>query len=138
MSVPDELKKIADLCQKLQALEKSNAVQAAKLAAEMKDRKPIDLFGEACLKDYADAVKDSRGLTSLRPSVVKELEAVANEPTAAAVKAAQAGIKKHAADVEKETAQAIKADKAKAKQVNTFLGALEAVSTRLGRQATVG
>ena len=137
MSLADELKAIAALSKELQQLTKENEVLAAELLTATKGRKPIDLFGDGCLKDYADAVKKSGGLTTMRPTVVKALEAVANEPVSAAVKAAQDGLKKHAADVEKENAATVKSDPKKAKQVKTFVDALDSVGLILKKQATI-
>lgn len=137
MSLANELKELAELATKVKALQAENAKLAEEILAEIKGRKPIELFGEGCLKDYADAVKKSGGLTVVKPSVVKALEAVAKEPKAAVVKAAEAQIKAHVDAVDKEHKAQAKTDKDLAKRMASFETALLGVVKRLGLQATV-
>lgn len=138
MGIADELKKFAALTKELQSLEKENAKLASGMLAQIKGRKPIELFGEGCLKTYADAVKKAKSLTSMRPTVVKALEAVAHTPTSAAVKAAKVALDKHSAELTKEHAAAVKSDKAIAKEVAAFTSALAEISGVLDKQSTVG
>lgn len=137
MGLKENLKTLAVLSKKMQKLEKENAALAAKHLRQIKGAKVIELFGEGALKDYADAVKKSKSLTTMRPSVVKAIEAVAHTPSSAAIKQAIAEVSKHAADVEKENAAKAKADKKLAKQLKDFSAALNGVVAVLKKQQAV-
>lgn len=79
------------------------------------------------IKSYQSAVKNSDGMTSLRPATVKALQTVSKLPATKTREAAYSELDKHVADIKKQNGK----DKSKAKAVAAFEKAVGAIKADL-------
>ena len=88
---------------KLMALAEGLMQEAKKLEAEFKAlaKKPIVVKIDGLNKAYMDAIKSSDGLTSVRPSTLKAIQAAEKAGTVETVKAAISGLHDQIGEVKK-------------------------------------
>ena len=114
-------KKLKDLIKRIKVLKKreDDLVKRAKsLHAYFK--KPRKLVFPGLVKDYGGAVKRTDGLTTMRPSCVKAVQAAENAPSGKSLKAAVSALSSHLSEVLKKNGK----DK-KAKQFKKDLEAIQ-------------
>lgn len=106
-------------------LEKLDAELQSALAAALAQCKA---GAEKATKAYLDAIKNTDGLTSAKPSIVKVLQATGKMPDPEAIRAAVEGLGKHREEMAKQYGK----DKDKAKMLAAFNKDLDAAAKALG------
>lgn len=96
---------------------------AAEVAEDAKKVAPPEIVIRGLVRAYTDAVKDTGGLTSVRPATLKAVQTAEKTPTPATVKAAVTELGKHAQDVKKGGG--------KEKKLAAFVTATDRIVTQL-------
>lgn len=115
-------KAYAAMEKEIEAMEKELLATMAKALAECK------AAADKATKAYMDAIKNTDGLTSAKPSIVKVLQATGKMPDPDAIQAAVVELGKHRDEMTKKYGK----DKDKAKLLASFTKDLETAAKALG------
>ncbi len=122
-----EMKKLSENFKKQGALIEKCAAQAKKLRAER------SATLNKVMKGYQTVVKNSDGLTSLRPTCVKGLQALGKSGDKKAQAVALNAFKGHRDAVVKENAAAIKDDPKRKKSLGLFVKGMSAIMGEIAK-----
>jgi len=124
----NELKKLIEKAKTVEAEKKKLDKDIAEYKKKITQFKPDPLKLPLLVKAYMDAVKETDGLTSVRPSGTTSVQAAEKDASVANIEKVQNALNAHAADVLKQAGS----DEGKKKTATKFKADLDGIVKKLG------
>jgi hypothetical protein len=125
----DQMKQLQKRFEQLQHQFDEHAKKAKEFTATVAAHVPMKIQIDGILKDYKDAVKETNGLTSVKPAVISLLTKANAEPSEATLDAAEKAVAGHATEVVK--ANASSKDAQVRKRVEKFAKEMKELMARI-------